>query len=245
MIIYKFENRINGKVYIGQTIHSLKERVQGHLKSVRGGAKTYFHNALRKYGIHSFDICILDVANDIKILNKKEKYWISFYNSIDSSIGYNLTDGGKNSIPTEEVRRKIGLKNSIRLKGKPSSFKGKHHTNKAKELIRRNGKWNPVNLAKGRGWNKGKKLGPRSEETKKKLKEASLYWWSLHPEERPRAKKTLSYYSAQYNDYWKGKKKPKEIGDRISKSLKGKEASKETRNKMSKSQIERWKKRNQ
>lgn len=31
MIIYKLTNKINGKIYIGQTIKSFEERLRGHI----------------------------------------------------------------------------------------------------------------------------------------------------------------------------------------------------------------------
>lgn len=104
MIIYKATDKENGMIYIGQTINSLSER-----------------NRLRKYGSSKFDIefCrkgeegfvweIIDTANNINCLNKKEIYWINYYNSSNSDIGYNLTGGGKNSFLSQESRRKISV----------------------------------------------------------------------------------------------------------------------------------------
>lgn len=44
--IYCFENKINGKTYIGQA-QDIRKRVQQHLNSKD---TLYFHNAIRKYG---------------------------------------------------------------------------------------------------------------------------------------------------------------------------------------------------
>ena len=56
MLIYKVTNKINGKVYIGQTIHSLEHRKNGHERGARCERRTTvkFHNALLKYGYDSF-----------------------------------------------------------------------------------------------------------------------------------------------------------------------------------------------
>ena len=56
MIIYKATNKINGKVYIGQTINSLEHRKSGHEREARYQKETsvYFHNALLKYGFYNF-----------------------------------------------------------------------------------------------------------------------------------------------------------------------------------------------
>lgn len=106
MIIYKATNKINGKIYIGQTLHNLNNRIVEH---VRGKDKTYFQNALGRYGIQSFDFSIIDIASCKNDLNEKEKYWIRFYNC-KSPNGYNLTDGGEGRVgykPSEETRRKL------------------------------------------------------------------------------------------------------------------------------------------
>lgn len=48
MIIYKVTNLVNGKVYIGQTKHSLDVRKQRHLQQARKGTNTHFYQAIRK-----------------------------------------------------------------------------------------------------------------------------------------------------------------------------------------------------
>lgn len=54
MIVYKAENIINGKVYIGRTKNNLETRAHLHNLSAIGGSKTIFHSAIREYGIDSF-----------------------------------------------------------------------------------------------------------------------------------------------------------------------------------------------
>lgn len=49
-IIYKVENTTSGKVYIGKTIKSLKERKQKHLNDSKYNRDEFcFHNAIRKH----------------------------------------------------------------------------------------------------------------------------------------------------------------------------------------------------
>lgn len=116
MIIYKATNLINNKIYIGQTKYSADYRLNKHLseanyeKTHNNRAITYFHNAILKYGINNFKIEVIDTANTLEELNKKEIYWIKYYNSTDKDIGYNLMDGGKSGQKSLETRQKIGLK---------------------------------------------------------------------------------------------------------------------------------------
>lgn len=53
---------------------------------------THFARAIRKYGKDNFCIELIDTAQDQEELNCKEYYWIKYYNSTDSNIGYNETD---------------------------------------------------------------------------------------------------------------------------------------------------------
>ena len=102
--IYKYQNLINNKIYIGQTI-DIKQRIREH----RYEAFNYnrdnciFHKALRKYGEDNFSFEILEECSK-KELNEKEKYWINYYNS-EIPNGYNMTSGGYNS--QGEVFKKI------------------------------------------------------------------------------------------------------------------------------------------
>jgi len=68
LIIYKLKNKINDKIYIGQTIKKLSERISGYIKS-----NSPIGRAIRKYGLESFDISIVDIAEDKNTLNEKEK----------------------------------------------------------------------------------------------------------------------------------------------------------------------------
>lgn len=103
MIIYKATNKKNGKIYIGQTVHTLKER-----NRIRKYGKSIFDKAFRKYGEEGFDWEILETVDNIDLLNERETYWIEFYNSTDLKIGYNLKGGGSNAYCTDLVKHKIG-----------------------------------------------------------------------------------------------------------------------------------------
>ena len=53
MIIYKAINQVNGKIYIGQTVGSLKKRIKDHIYDSKRH-DYYFARALRKYGEENF-----------------------------------------------------------------------------------------------------------------------------------------------------------------------------------------------
>jgi group I intron endonuclease len=95
MIVYKYTNLINEKVYIGITTKTIKERHRQHLKSLNDGA--YFHNAIKKYGIENFHLEVIDKADSKEELRQLERRYIKDHNSFaysHNSKGYNCTIGG-------------------------------------------------------------------------------------------------------------------------------------------------------
>lgn len=123
--IYKYENRINHKVYIGQTINPASRRYSHLSKSKTVDNKLY--RAVRKYGWNNFDYNIIAQieAEDIKelssLLDALEERYIEQYDSYKN--GYNATTGGhscrekempasfhdfcKNRTYSEETRKKM------------------------------------------------------------------------------------------------------------------------------------------
>lgn len=97
--IYKFTNKVNGKVYIGQSVN-ISQRKNMHFfnsyKLDNRDSKTYFHKAIRKYGVDNFEHEIIELCPKEK-LNEREMYWIAYYHSDDRKHGYNLTKGGFNN----------------------------------------------------------------------------------------------------------------------------------------------------
>ena len=157
LIVYKAQNKINGKIYIGQSAKSLGERISRHISSKK---KWYFQNALKKYGLQSFDFSVIDESDSQDILNEKEEYWISYYNSKFPS-GYNLTDGGQGSTGfkhSEDSKKRIRES----CKGKKSWIKGKHHSEKTKRKMGESNRGKPP-------WIKGKH---HTEETKMKIRKS-------------------------------------------------------------------------
>lgn len=103
-LIYKYENKINKKVYIGQTKCSLHKRHIKHLTQMRRNYDDYFHRALRKYGVENFELSIVEDNIPIDKLDEKEIYYIKEYDSFyTSNKGYNMTKGGKWGSPTQKI----------------------------------------------------------------------------------------------------------------------------------------------
>lgn len=91
--IYIIRNKINDKIYIGQTIQNVSTRFRQHLKAAKSGSSQYLHKAMRRYGFENFFIETLEDNVDEQLLNQKEEFYISGYNSYGS--GYNMNPGGQ------------------------------------------------------------------------------------------------------------------------------------------------------
>lgn len=96
--IYKIENLINAKKYIGQSI-CIEKRWKEHkffgtseLGLNYEESKRPLYCAIRKYGIENFSFERLELCKPEE-LDEREMYWIEYYNSFNN--GYNLTLGGQ------------------------------------------------------------------------------------------------------------------------------------------------------
>jgi group I intron endonuclease len=104
VFIYKITNKINGKVYIGQTCKPIKHRWLRHQHSTSGCVR--LRDAIAEYGVDSFLVEEVEVCqNSVDAMNR-ECYWIEFYDSMN--IGYNMKMG---SLILEETRKKISEAN--------------------------------------------------------------------------------------------------------------------------------------
>ena len=130
MIIYKVTNKINNKIYIGQTIRTLEERIKEHTRK----RNSSLYKAFNKYGIENFEIEIIDKCNTTEELNKKEIYWIKYYDCLVPK-GYNLCEGGgqTNGYQHREESKIKMSNNRGRYYGENNPFYGKTHTLEQKQ----------------------------------------------------------------------------------------------------------------
>ena len=205
-IVYKATNKINGKMYIGQTVGSLDARISRHISdALLERYDMYFHNAVRKHGKENFDWKIIAECNSLEELNKAEIEMIEKYNTFGN--GYNLTKGGEGSSGfkhseetkqklseinsgennpnygkrrSEETRRKISDSNKGKndFRGKNNPMYGKHHSEETKRKISEA--------------EKGKQI---SKEARKKMSKArkgeKSYLYGKYGSKHPTAKKYI------------------------------------------------------
>lgn len=88
--IYKIYNDINDLVYVGQTCRTIQERWDQHLHASQKLKNTNkLYTAMRELGSENFHIIQLEECEN-QLLNQKENYWITFFNSKQN--GYNTVN---------------------------------------------------------------------------------------------------------------------------------------------------------
>lgn len=117
--LYIIKNKINNKVYIGQTTISIDERWKQHIRKSKNEAIKYkLSNAIRKHGAENFYIEALESSVPMDRIDQKEVEYIEKYDSFKN--GYNSTRGADKGIfssieEKEIVRRYLNGESSIRL----------------------------------------------------------------------------------------------------------------------------------
>lgn len=116
--IYKIENLIDGKVYIGQSINILR-RLADHKSSLKYNRhhNGYLQRAYNKYGKENFDFSIICECEK-EDLDELEKYYImDVYASTNRDKGYNRENGGNlYKTVSLETKKKISIAGKNRFK---------------------------------------------------------------------------------------------------------------------------------
>jgi len=130
LLIYKIQNILNNKSYIGKCSNGLG-RVMQHFRDFSNPNQEYrakmLYRAMNKYGKQNFIWEIICFCDTITELNEKEKENIKNFNTTNRKYGYNLTAGGTGgdtwSVRTEEERattsKKISAANRMSHKNNP------------------------------------------------------------------------------------------------------------------------------
>lgn len=96
--IYCISNKINNKLYIGKTTYAtIEQRFKEHCRDCKRiiYEKRPLYSAMNKYGIENFEISLIEEV-ELSQLEKREQYWIEYYDSYHN--GYNATLGGDGRI---------------------------------------------------------------------------------------------------------------------------------------------------
>ena len=105
--IYKIQNKVTDKVYIGKSVNIEKRWIQHrcHLNN-NVHANDYLQKAWNKYGENGFNFSVLCECEE-SVLDEKEIYYINLYKATDRSYGYNLREGGDGGAMSQETIEKL------------------------------------------------------------------------------------------------------------------------------------------
>jgi len=166
--IYKIENMVNGKVYIGQSfdIEGRWSDHKGEAFNINSRAYNYYlYRAIRKYGLESFSFDVLIEINEDdwtkNLLNFYETYYVFYYNSMkENGNGYNIRFPGSNGRLSKESKEKCRINHSANSGSK--YWQGRKRSMEDIEKFRKS------------------HLGiKQSEEHKKKISEALKSYWKI------------------------------------------------------------------
>ena len=246
--VYKITNTVNGKSYIGISIHEPeKDRIQKHLS---GHGNRIIANAVKKYGKEAFVYEVLEANVFDEFLPDLEVAYIANFNTVVPN-GYNLTSGGEAAKTlSDETRRKIGeagkgRQHSIEARRKMSEArKGKtlsaEHRRKISEANKGKTR-SEEHCRKISEARKGKKGKPHSAETRRKISEARKGKkgkpHSVEARRKMSEARKGKTFSAEHrrklSEANKGRPLSEERRRKISEANKGKTHSAEARRKMS------------
>ena len=90
--IYKIENKLNNKIYIGQSL-DIDLRIKQHKEALQISLNSWYPLARKESNsINDFEFTILQICKPEE-LDELEAYWIKYYNSYEN--GYNKTENGQ------------------------------------------------------------------------------------------------------------------------------------------------------
>jgi group I intron endonuclease len=123
--IYMIKNKINGKIYIGQTIRPIEKRLKEHKLGQSSKCKAIY-SAIKKYGWGNFEIDWYECPDED--LNFDEDLLVCEIGTL-SPCGYNLREGGGSRGKHNEESRQKMSEASI---GKPKSKTHAKHISEAR-----------------------------------------------------------------------------------------------------------------
>ena len=115
MIIYKTENLINGKIYVGKDKNNNPKYI---------GSGKRLKDAIKHYGLKNFKKHIIEECESYIQMSEREIFWISKLNSKHPN-GYNLTEGGDggDTISKHPNKKKILEQKTQNIKNESNDYR--------------------------------------------------------------------------------------------------------------------------
>lgn len=153
--VYMHTNKVNGKMYIGQTCQ-VPTSARWGTDGSKYKSNEHFTNAINKYGWDNFEHDIIATGLTLQEANSLESELIESLHTMNPKFGYNKKMGGNNGFMSEETKARMS---AAQLgKKKPDDFGAKISLAKTGHLV--------------------------SEETRKILREKCSGWHHTEEERR-------------------------------------------------------------
>jgi len=174
--IYKIENVVNGKVYVGSSIR-IDIRYIHHKSELKNEthSNNYLQNSWKKHGEKNFLFGVLEECSK-KDLIEREQFWMDKLKSLNNKFGYNLVEAARTG-PKKNVKLSWGAAEEIRDLFFVKNLSVQELTNKfgvVDATIKRvllNERWvveNPVGVYIRKQNNRGKITQEKADEIRKK-----------------------------------------------------------------------------
>lgn len=192
--IYAIVNKVNGKMYIGQSIH-VYNRIRSHFTALKKGKDNLkLQRGVNKHGIENFYGKVIHIITDPYLLDSYEDFYIDYFNTRD--CGYNIAPGGKTAGDTlskhpnkDKIYQKIW---DIKRERGTDKSHTTPHTKEAKQKVSDSLKEFYENG--GEPWNKGQKL---DDDYKKKLSDAHK---GIKPSNETRKKMSIAHKGHKFSE---------------------------------------------
>jgi hypothetical protein len=132
--VYIHKNKINGKIYVGQTSKSPNARFGLNGQQYCYNEETKFAKAIKKYGFNNFDHIIIKENLTKNEANLLESQLITKYDSFKN--GYNMTLGGDGGGFINHHHKKVSIE-KMKHVGKDNGLYGTHRPDYVKEAVKK------------------------------------------------------------------------------------------------------------
>lgn len=163
--VYLIQNIENNYLYVGKARFPVKRWRRHQNDALHQKSHTYFHRALRAYGVDKFKLLILETFDTDTEAMDAEEFWIGYFRLLGASL-YNISSGGDGFTHGEKTKQKI----SQYQKNRPKLVTHKLKIGLGNKGVPRPAKSPEAQAARSRGG----KIASANNVGKKQSKEACL-----------------------------------------------------------------------
>lgn len=102
--IYKITNKLNGKIYVGQSVHLLRRWTEHKRKYKNLKSRKQLYQAMREDGIENFIFEIIEECPK-ELLNERELYWIKRLNTLENGYNMSTIENMQHKVPVAVVKQ--------------------------------------------------------------------------------------------------------------------------------------------